>query len=341
MKRITIVLGLMISHLGFSQVTDTGDKVGIGTTTPNAKLDVNGSIKVTAPGSMWITGKTGTGGITSSTQLTSFAYHPLIRQKTASGHFINLGGLGDYFGFFGYDKNRTANGYDHSMIMDLNTGNIGIGKTPTEKLDVNGLIKIPQANAEDNNSPAIIAQINDDFLYDNQYINNYAFGFHGYQDGSTPYTEPMNTYMSGYFGVDFFTSGLNRMRISRDGIVSIGTVNRQVGYKLAVNGNIKAKEIKVETGWADFVFKESYKLPTLKEVEQHIKEKGHLKDIPSEEEVKKNGIYLGEMDSKLLQKIEELTLYTIEQEKRIESLEDKNEKLIVLVEKLLKTKIEE
>ena len=131
------------------------------------------------------------------------------------------------------------------------------------------------------------------------------------------------------------------------GNVGIGTVDPGA-WKLAVNGNIRAKEIKVETGWSDFVFYDDYKLPTLEEVETHIKEKGHLKDIPSAKEVADNGIFLGEMDSKLLQKIEELTLYTIEQEKKIKALEKekfKNEKqqkeieeLKALVQKLLKEK---
>ncbi|PHS07649.1 MAG: hypothetical protein COA88_08090 [Kordia sp.] len=100
------------------------------------------------------------------------------------------------------------------------------------------------------------------------------------------------------------------------GNVGIGTSNPGT-YKLAVNGNIRAKEIKVETGWSDFVFENDYSLPTLKEVAQHIQEKGHLKDIPSAKDVEENGIFLGEMDAKLLQKIEELTLYTIAQEKKI------------------------
>ena len=225
--------------------------VGIGTTTPQAKLDVNGSLKVTSPGGLWIGGKTGTGGITSSTQLNPNGYHSLIRQKTYSGHYINLGGLRDYFGFFGYDKDRTENGYDHSMVMNLNTGNVGIGTLTT---------------------------------------------------GS---------------------------------------------HKLAVDGSIGAREIKVEAGtWSDFVFYDDYELPTLTEVENHIKEKGHLKDIPSAKEVLKNGFFLGEMDAKLLQKIEELTLYTIQQEKKIKVLEKQNtkieeqekkiERLEILVEKLLK-----
>jgi hypothetical protein len=105
-----------------------------------------------------------------------------------------------------------------------------------------------------------------------------------------------------------------------NGKLGIGTVNPG-SWKLAVNGSIRAKEIKVETGWSDFVFYADYKLPTLKEVEKHIKEKGHLKDIPSAKEVEKNGILLGEMNSKLLQKIEELTLYIIEMNKRMSSME--------------------
>lgn len=104
--------------------------------------------------------------------------------------------------------------------------------------------------------------------------------------------------------------------VQQNGDIGIGTYNPD--EKLSVNGKIKTKEVIVSlTGWSDFVFKKSYNLPTLEEVENHINTKGHLKDIPSEAEVLKNGIEVGEMNSKLLQKIEELTLYTIEQEKEI------------------------
>ena len=118
---------------------------------------------------------------------------------------------------------------------------------------------------------------------------------------------------------------------------------------MAVNGKIKTKEVKVTLDdWSDFVFYEDYELPTLKEVESHIKEKGHLKDIPSAKEVEQNGFFLGEMDAKLLQKIEELTLYTIDQQKEItsqkkeiEELKKQNSRikeLEILVQKLLKDK---
>ncbi|QLG46775.1 fibronectin type III domain-containing protein [Costertonia aggregata] len=101
-----------------------------------------------------------------------------------------------------------------------------------------------------------------------------------------------------------------------DGNIGIGTDDPGT-WKLAVNGNVRAKEVKVETGWSDYVFYKDYPLPTLEEVEKHIKEKGHLINIPSAKEVEQNGIRLGEMNKLLLEKIEELTLYTIKQEQKI------------------------
>ena len=118
--------------------------------------------------------------------------------------------------------------------------------------------------------------------------------------------------------------------------VGIGTTNTQ-GYRLAVDGNVVAEEIKVELSqnWPDFVFTKNYGLPTLEQVERHILDKGHLENIPSAAEVKLNGIRLGEMNAKLLQKIEELTLYTIQQEKKIIGLENDNKKIQLLSEKLI------
>ena len=103
-----------------------------------------------------------------------------------------------------------------------------------------------------------------------------------------------------------------------NGNMGIGIANPK--NKLDVNGTIRAKEVKVESEWADFVFKKDYNLPTLEEVEQHIEEKGTLPGVPSEKEVKANGVNLAETDVLLLQKIEELTLYIIELKQEIEDL---------------------
>lgn len=102
------------------------------------------------------------------------------------------------------------------------------------------------------------------------------------------------------------------------GNVGIGTTAPK-DYKLAVNGKIRTQEIKVENAnWPDYVFDKSYQLPTLQETDHHIKAKGHLPGIPSAAEVKVNGIELGDMNAKLLQKIEELTLHLIRMENRAE-----------------------
>lgn len=93
-------------------------------------------------------------------------------------------------------------------------------------------------------------------------------------------------------------------------------------YKLEVNGTTRSKEVIVETGWADYVFEEDYQLPKLSEVEDFIKTNKHLPDVPSALEIQKNGAKLAQLTTIMMQKIEELTLYSIEQDKKIEKLQN-------------------
>ena len=104
-----------------------------------------------------------------------------------------------------------------------------------------------------------------------------------------------------------------------DTSVSIGVQTVPQGYKLAVGGNIITEELVVELqeNWPDYVFDESYQLPSLEEVELYIKEEGHLMNIPSAKEIELNGLAIGKMNAQLMEKIEELTLYTIEQNKQL------------------------
>lgn len=127
--------------------------------------------------------------------------------------------------------------------------------------------------------------------------------------------------------------------IGNNGIIGIGTFTTPLPatgiktgetekYRLFVKDGIRTEKVKVDiasvNGWADFVFKEGYNLMPLEKVEAFIKENQHLPEIPSEKQiVAEGGIELKEMNVKLLQKIEELTLHLIEQNKRIKELENK------------------
>lgn len=137
--------------------------------------------------------------------------------------------------------------------------------------------------------------------------------------------------ISSYYGLTFNTqnspfysfkvAGTEVFKIDGEGRVGIGTATPQA--KLAVNGTVCATKVRVSaTGcWADYVFNTGYRLRPLSEVEQYINQYHHLPEVPSAEEVEKNGLDVGDNQAMLLKKIEELTLYVIEQNKKIEALE--------------------
>ncbi|QEC79309.1 hypothetical protein [Mucilaginibacter ginsenosidivorax] len=112
-----------------------------------------------------------------------------------------------------------------------------------------------------------------------------------------------------------------------NGNLGLNTLTPDPAYRLSVNGKIRAKEIRVETGWADYVFGNDYQLPSLEILKTYINQNHHLPEIPSEQEVAKNGINLGEMNKLLLKKIEELTLYLIEKDKEVKA---QNERILKL-----------
>ncbi len=186
-------------------------------------------------------------------------------------------------------------------------GNMGIGTTsPSKKLDV---------------------EIDEDY----QFRLGNANG-QGYNIGRNVATGYLNFYgdQSGYNGYVFGGANGTFMSILNNGKVSIGTTtpDNTPNVLLTVNGAIHAKEVLVDMNiLADYVFNSDYTLMPLHKVEAFVKTNKHLPEIPSAAEVKEKGLNMGEMQNKLLQKIEELTLYVIEQQKQIEA---QNAKIVKL-----------
>ena len=125
------------------------------------------------------------------------------------------------------------------------------------------------------------------------------------------------------------------MIIKNNSKVAIGTDQTPVGlgdadlnpYHLFVAGGILTEEVRVRTGWADYVFEEDYNLMSLSQVKNHIDKHGHLHNTPSAEEVENNGLELKSMTVNQQEKIEELFLHMIELKKEVASLQAKNEQL--------------
>jgi len=231
-------------------------------------------------------------------------YGELMIQGTSHGNSYNKG-----ISFL------TWNGTSDLASIKLRikeNGYVGVGTTnPMAKLEI-----LQDTEASDN--ALVISELG----------NSQKIYLHLAKNGTTEY---------GYFNLGGGTQIRGNGQLSTfDGRMAIATTSTG-SHKLAVGGSIGAREIKVEaTGWSDFVFENDYNLRTLEEVEQHINENGHLPEIPSETEVTENGINLGEMDAKLLQKIEELTLYLIEQNKQNKEQQERIEKLEKMNFELLK-----
>ena len=139
-------------------------------------------------------------------------------------------------------------------------------------------------------------------------------------------------------GFNFKRGPVNDMVIAPDGNVGIGITSPN--EKLAVNGKIRAREVKVEptNNWPDYVFEDSYKPMSLAEISTFVKQHKHLPEVPSAKEVAQNGLELGEMNKVLLKKVEELTLHLIEKDKQLAETNQKVDKLAELLEKLINQK---
>lgn len=262
--------------------------VGIGTTSPGTKLEVNGRIL-------------GTGSNSATMYLRA--------NDEASGSKV-WGIRSDQGNFYIGNATDAYIGWKE-IVTVLNNGNVGIGTTnPISTLHVvtSGAPFTPDTASDDfviGSSAATGISIQSGSINSGRIV----FAIDGQIERGGIVYDHANSRMR------FDTNNTaNQMVIDQDGKVGIGTTDPQ--SKLAVNGMITAKDVKVtNTGWSDFVFDENYALASLDEVESFIGENKHLPDIPSAKEVEQQGLVVSEMLAKQMQKIEEMTLYLIELKK--------------------------
>jgi hypothetical protein len=334
MKKIFTTLVAVIAIIQFSYgqywsggptgpVYYNGGNVGIGTTNPQRNLDLSNAgqlafgddvVTNSTNGIYWHNGNH-YGIYRTSGSWSSNTYQQLRLQfdtgiQLAPGPDVNTG----------YDKSYVEIVTGKGLMVS--SGNVGIGTTsPVGQLSFNN--QIP--NTSNSNNPinyVATSGVTGQSVINSYYVIN--------SDGAGTYPRYLDIASvgapdgtNGGGNIRFLTNpittsspAIERMRVNSNGYVGIGTTTPDA--KLAVNGTIHTKEVKVDmTGWNDFVFDKNYLLPTLLSVKTYIDQNHHLPEMPAEAEVIKNGVNLGEMVKLQTKKIEELTLYLIEKDKQV------------------------
>ena len=287
---------------------DTNGNLGVGTTTPNAKIES-------------VSGVNAFPAVTGTIQSGS-----ALRLRGGDNAVLDFGMNSINTWIQATDQNNL--GLNYNISLNPNGGNVAIGtKTASEKLTVAGghtdtKIRL-SSTGNGSDQPANLS-----LWASEPGVTYYGTGI-GYNVNGSPYYGRLdNTRGSSYIrflpGETKFQfqntagSNIDALTIKENGFVGIGIGSGIPDQLLTVNGTIHAKEIIVTVDVpSDFVFNTSYKLMPLNEVEKYVTTNSHLPEIPSAAEIKKNGLSMGEMQNKLLQKVEELTLYMIDQQKII------------------------
>ncbi len=263
---------------------NTSHEVGIGTQDPQAKLHIVGG----AGEQLRIT------GLDPTLQFTTGG-GPLFQNKRG---FIDVSGSDFRIGT--NTENNAGNfivrvNQNESMIVDP-TGRVGIHGLPESKFNIRS--------------------------GDDASLTSHGYLMLGTVAGTSVVIDNNEIIARGANGA------VGNLVLQNDGgTVRIGNVAVPTGYKFGINGKMICEELKVKlasSGWPDYVFANNYKLRSLAQLEKYIQQNKHLPNIPSATEVEKNGIELGDMQKKMMEKIEELTLYIIDLQKQVDKLKAAN-----------------
>jgi len=274
-------------------LTTTGNNVGVGTTAPAQKLTVAGGLRIDDNNLF-------TGGLNGTNQNTQPWLH---FGNSASGEGIgsNRSGSTNVYGLDFYS------GYTPRLTI-TNQGSVGIGtQNPDMRLTIMGGLRIDAGNSFSGGPTG---------------TNGAAWLSFGTTSGEGVGSNRAGG--SNLNGLDFYSSYQVRMSLTNGGNVLIGkTAQTNPNYKLDIAGSARADKLIVNTTGADFVFAPTYQLPSLTTVAAYIKTNHHLPDIAPADEMKKDGLDVGDNQTKLLQKVEELTLYMIEMKKEMDTMKQR------------------
>ena len=345
MKRLfkTLILGLItINSIAQNDITsdkwnDYGNdiatttgfkgKIGINTNTPNYNLQLHSNFTMEpVEGSPYLNYFQMTNGFTGKGSLNGL----LISLVNGQSSFLSLDG---FMHISAKDKLVLGGGINAQHMNILNDGKIGVGTSaPKSLLHVNnGHMRITGNNSL--GGPMLLFGSNGQAIDNGQWGIEYVPSSKG--NPGLNFWKPWPTTGAGnnfLFLSDNGNVGIHTdnptARFTVNGNVLIGdpgTITLPAGYKLYVETGVLTEKVKVAiastANWADFVFEENYVLPKLSEVASFIKENKHLPDVPSATDVVEKGVNLGEMDAVLLQKVEELTLYILQQQEAIDKLQ--------------------